>query len=130
MGEYTFRVRQLPDPTPFIEYKDENGNTQRYRGGGTPISKKNLQAADGIVAAIDDGLLNIGFRVLGFETTFFDNSGNAVPEISDGPNFSNRQKRVFDQLGRGKRFYIQRVRAIGPDGIERQLTTSLEVILN
>ena len=130
MGEYTFRVRQLPDPTPFIEYKDENGNTQRYRGGGTPISKKNLQAADGIVAAIDDGLLNIGFRVLSFETTFFDNSGNAVPEISDGTRFSNRQKRVFDQLGRGKRFYIQRVKAIGPDGIERQLNTALEVIIN
>ena len=25
----------------------------------------------GIVAAIDDGLLNINFRVLGFETVFF-----------------------------------------------------------
>ena len=130
MGKYEFRVRQLPDPTPFIEYKDENGNTQRYRGGGTPILKRNLLASDGIIAAIDDGLLNIGFRVLSFETTFFDNNGNAVPELSDGPRFSDRQKKTFQQLGRGRRFYIQRVKAIGPDGIERQLTTSLEVILN
>ena len=129
MGDYEFRVRQLPDPTPFIEYKDDKGNIQCYRGGGK-LSKTNLQAADGIVAAIDDGLLNIGFRVLGFETTFFDNNGNAVPEISDGANFSNRQKRLFQQLSSGRRFYIQRVRAIGPDGIERQLTTSLEVIIN
>ena len=130
MGEYTFRVRQLPDPTPFIEYKDENGVVQRYRGGGTPLSKRSLMAADGIVAAIDDGLLNIGFRVLGFETTFFDNMGNAVSELSDGTKFSERQRTSFQRLTRGKRFYIQRVRAIGPDGIERQLTTSLEVILN
>ena len=130
MGEYEFHVRQLPDPAPFIEYKDENGNTQRYRGGGTPILKKNLLSADGIVAAIDNGLLNIGFRVLSFETTFFDNNGNAVPELSDGPHFSDRQKKTFQQLGRGRRFYIQRVKAVGPDGIERQLTTSLEVILN
>lgn len=130
MGEYTFRVRQLPDPTPFIEYVDENGNRQRYRGGGTPLSKRNLMAADGIVAAIDDGLLNIGFRVLGFETTFFDNMGNAVSELSDGTKFSERQISTFQRLTRGKRFYIQRVRAVGPDGIERQLTTSLEVILN
>ena len=130
MGEYEFHVRQLPDPAPFIEYKDENGNTQRYRGGGTPILKKNLLSADGIVAAIDNGLLNIGFRVLSFETTFFDNNGNAVPELSDGPKFSERQKKTFQQLGRGRRFYIQRVKAVGPDGIERQLTTSLEVILN
>jgi len=130
MGEYEFHVRQLPDPAPFIEYKDENGNTQRYRGGGTPLLKRNLLAADGIVAAIDNGLLNIGFRVLSFETTFFDNNGNAVPELSDGPHFSDRQKKTFQQLGRGRRFYIQRVKAVGPDGIERQLTTSLEVILN
>ena len=130
MGEYKFRVRQLPDPTPFIEYTDDNGNVQRYRGGGTPLAKKYLMSADGIVAAIDDGLLNIGFRVLGFETTFFDNMGNAVSELSDGKSFSSRQKSTFQRLTRGKRFYIQRVRAIGPDGIERQLTTSLEVILN
>ena len=130
MGEYEFRVRQLPDPTPFIEYKDENGTTQRYRGGGTPISKKNLMSADGIVAAIDDGLLDTEFRVISFETTFFDQSGNAVPEVSNGTKFSNRQKQRFDQLGRGRRFYIQRVKAVGPDGIERQLTTALEVIIN
>lgn len=129
MGEYSFRVRQLPDPTPFIEYIDENGNKQRFRGGA-PLSKKNLMAADGIVAAIDDGLLNIGFTVLGFETTFFDPMGNAVSELSNGTHFSERQKNTFQKLTRNKRFYIQRVKAIGPDGIERQLTTSLEVILN
>ena len=130
MGEYTFRVRQLPDPTPFIEFADENGNIQRYRGGGMPLAKRSLMAADGIVAAIDDGLLNIGFTVLSFETTFFDNMGNAVSELSDGAKFSERQKSRFQRLTRGKRFYIQRVKAIGPDGIERQLNTSLEVILN
>ena len=130
MGEYSFRVRQLPDPTPFIEFADENGNIQRYRGGGVPLAKRSLMSSDGIVAAIDDGLLNIGFRVLGFETTFFDNMGNAVSELSDGSKFSERQKSTFQRLTRGKRFYIQRVRAVGPDGIERLLSTSLEVILN
>jgi len=130
MGEYSFRVRQLPDPSPFIEYTDENGTVQRYRGGGVPLSKRLLMSSDGIVAAIDDGLLNIEFRVLSFETTFFDNMGNAVSELSDGTNFSARQKSNFQRLGRGKRFYIQRVRAVGPDGVERQLNTSLEVILN
>lgn len=129
MGEYTFRVRQLPDPTPFIEYKDDNGNTKRYRGG-EPLSKKALLSADGIGAAIDDGLLNIGFKVVSFECTFFDNRGDAVPEQSDGAHFSARQKRNFNSLGRGKRFYIQRVKAIGPDGIERVLPYPLEVIIN
>ena len=81
MGDHSYRVRQLPDPSPFIEYKDANGNLKRYRGG-SGLSKAVLMNTEGIVAAIDDGLLNINFQVLGFETTFFDNMGNAVPEVS------------------------------------------------
>ena len=68
--------------------------------------------------------------MLGFETVFFDNMGNAVPEVSSGANFSARQKDMFRRLSRGKRFYISRVRAKGPDGVERVLPTTLEVILN
>jgi gliding motility-associated protein GldM len=128
MGKYTFRVKQLPDPTPFIEYKDSDGNTKRYRGG-TPFSKRDLMSTNGIVAAIDDGLLNIGFKVLSFETVFYDNMGNAVPVISDGTNFSTRQKDMFRRLSTGKRFYISHVKAVGPDGVERVLPTSMEVIL-
>ena len=128
MGEYTYRVRQLPDPSPFIEYVDA-GTTKRYKGGAG-LSKAALMNTEGIVAAIDDGLLNIGFQVLGFETVFFDNMGNAVPEVSNGANFSTRQKDMFRRLSRGKRFYISRVRAKGPDGVERLLPTTLEVIIN
>ena len=129
MGEYTFRVRQLPDPMPFIEFKDKDGNTQRYRGG-SPFSKQSLMSTNGIVAAIDDGLLNIGFKVLSFETVFYDNMGNAIPLKSQGEMFSQQQKDMFRNLGRGKRFYISHVRAIGPDNIERLLPTTLEVIIN
>lgn len=129
MGDYTYQVRALPDPSPFIEYKDAQGNVKRYRGG-SGLSKASLMNTDGIVAAIDDGLLNINFQVLGFETVFFDNMGNAVPEVSSGTNFSTRQKDMFRKLSRGKRFYISRVRAKGPDGVERVLPATLEVIIN
>lgn len=128
MGQYAFRVRQLPDPTPLIEYKDKDGNTQRYRGGKT-ISKQTLLDSKGIIAAIDDGLLNINFKVLSFDVLFFDNMGNAVPRKSDGASFSAAQRDIFRSLQRGKRFYITNVRAIGPDNVERKLTTPLEVIL-
>jgi gliding motility-associated protein GldM len=128
MGKYTFRVKQLPDPSPFIEYQDKDGHTQRYRVG-TAFAKRDLMSTNGIVAAIDDGLLNIGFKVLSFETVFYDNMGNAVPVISDGANFSARQKDMFRRLSTGKRFYISHVKAIGPDGVERVLPTSMEVIL-
>ena len=124
MGKFTFRSRKLPDPTPYISL-----GANRYLGG-SPLSKSTLLGLDGIGAAIDDGLLNIEFRVLGFETVFFDNMGNAIPELSSGSHFSSRQKDMFRRLSHGKRFYISHVRAIGPDGIERRLPSSMEVIVN
>ena len=56
--------------------------------------------------------------------------GNAVTEISNGAQFSARQKDMFRKLSRGKRFYISHVKAIGPDNVERLLPTTLEVIIN
>ncbi len=123
-----FRVRKLPDPTPYVNFTDLKGNTDRYKGG-RPFAKTLLTTSPGIGAAIDDDLLNINFKVLSFETVFFDSMGNAIPEVSDGANFSQRQKDQFRRLSRGKRFYISRVKAIGPDGITRDLSP-LEVIVN
>ncbi len=127
MGTFAFRVRKLPDPTPYIDVKDEQGNADRFKGGN--MSKKQLVEAEGIGAAIDDGILDIGFRVVSFETVFFDNMGNAVPIASDGAKFSSRQKETFRKLTRNRRFYISRVVAIGPDGIQRTLKNSTEVIV-
>ncbi len=127
MGQFTFRVRRLPDPTPYIAMKDDQGSPVRYKGGG--LSKAQLMAADGIGAAIDDGILDIAFRVQSFETVFFDNMGNAVPMVSEGTHFSARQKDTFRKLQRNRRFYISRVTAVGPDGIQRKLNASMEVIV-
>ena len=127
MGQYTFRVRRLPDPTPFISIKDEHGNGVRYKGGG--LAKAQLAGASGIGAAIDDGILDIPFRVQSFETVFFDNMGNAVPMVSDGAQFSARQKDTFRKLARNRRFYISRVTVSGPDGTTRTLQNPVEVIV-
>ncbi len=128
MAQTTFRVRKLPDPTPYIPFTDQNGNIDHYRGG-KPFSKSLLIKSEGIQAAIDDGLLDTPFTVESFETVFFDQMGNAMPEQSDGAKFSQRQRQAFQRLQRGKRFYISRIKAIGPDGISRDLSP-MEVIVN
>jgi hypothetical protein len=107
--------------------KDEHGNPTRYKGGG--LSKGQLVAADNIGAAIDDGILDIAFRVQSFETVFFDNMGNAVPMASEGASFSGRQKETFRRLARNRRFYISRVTVVGPDGLTRTITNPMEVIV-
>lgn len=123
----TFRVRKLPDPTAYIAFNDGKGNIDHYKGN-RPFSKSLLLAAPGLEAAIDDGLLDTKFKVLGFETVIFDSMGNAMPEVSNGASFSQRQKQAFQRLQRGKRFYISRIKAVGPDGITRELSP-IEVII-
>ena len=122
MGKFTFHVRKLPDPAAYITV-----GTDRFRGGG--LAKASLMGANGIKAAIDDGILDIQFKVVSFETVFFDNMGNAVPMASAGASFSERQRDTFRKLSRGKRFYISRITALGPDGITRKLNGSMEVIV-
>ena len=123
VGSTTFRVRKLPDPMPYIAY----GKDERYKGG-KPFAKATLIDSPGIGAAIDDGVLNVAFTVLSFETVFFDQMGNAIPEVSNGAHFSERQQAQFRRLARGKRFYVSRVKAKGPDGVERILAP-IEVII-
>lgn len=122
MGTYSFKVRKLPDPTAYISIGGD-----MFKGGR--LTKAAAVGATTIGAAIDDGLLNIPFRVLSFETVFFDRMGNARPERSSSGQFTEAQRDLIRSLRQGQRFYISRVRAIGPDGIERQLPQAVEVII-
>ena len=123
VGAYQFRVRKLPDPSPYIAMGGD-----RFKSG--PLSKAALMGAPGIHAAIDDGLLDIPFTVTSFRVVFFDNMGNAVPLASNGASFSSQQKEQFRQLSRNKRFYITNVVVHGPDGITRTLNgRNMEVIV-
>ena len=127
MAKTQFRVRALPDPMPYIEYKDANGNVRKFRGG--KMNKRDLIGAEGILAAIDDDLLNVPFTVQSFELTFYDSMGNVIPEVAQGTKFSERQKNYIRRLTRGKRFYITHVNVKGPDGKERTISP-IEVIIN
>ena len=128
MGKFTFRVRKLPDPTAFIAYSDGQGGENRFKGG--KISKQVLMSVNTLGAAVDDGLLNIPFRVTGFETVSYDRMGNAFPVVSESADFTERQKSMIRGLTRGKRFFITRIKAIGPDGVERTLDGAMDVTVN
>ncbi|MCR5131944.1 MAG: gliding motility protein GldM [Prevotella sp.] len=122
MAQVSFKVRKLPDPTPYVMV-----GSDRFKGGNMP--KASLVAMGQLHAAIDDGLLDIPFKVLSFETVFFDEMGNSIPIASEGASFSHRQKETFRRLSRNKRFYVRGVKAIGPDGIQRTLPGAMEFIV-
>lgn len=129
VGSMKFRVRKLPDPSPYIPVRDAQGNVNHYKGSPRRISKAALMAADGLGAAIDDDLLNVTYTVVSFSTVFFDSMGNAIPEVSAGSKFSARQKEQFKRMKPGRSFFISNVKAKGPDGITRDISP-MEVALN
>ena len=122
LGSFSFKVRKLPDPMPFIMIGDD-----MFKGGR--LSKGSVLGVKSIGAAIDDGLLNIPFKVLNFKAVFFDRMGNAIPKPSAGANFTEDQRNSIREVRPGNRFYISEVHAIGPDGIERTLPSVLEIIV-
>lgn len=128
VSEQEFRVRILPDPTPYFEFPDANGNLKRFKSGNR-ITKNSVLAVPQIKAAIDDGLLDRQFDVLRFSVVIYDGIGNRISEISTNGQITEKQRALIRQLGRGKTFLISDVKARGRDGVERDIA-SLEVKLN
>ena len=129
VGSMTFRVRSLPDPSPYLPIKDSQGNIIEYKGSPRKITKGQLIGVESLGAAIDDNLLNVSFSVISFSTVFFDSMGNGIPEVSNGSYFSDRQKEQIRRLKPGSRFFISNVKAKGPDGVTRDISP-MEISLN
>ena len=122
LGERSLKIRPLPDPLPYLQF-----GTQRFRGGR--ISRSALLAAAQVQAAQDDALLDVRYSVERFQLIAFDALGNALPEVSSGSRFSERQLQLTRETPRGRRLYISEIIARGPDGLDRRLP-SLELILH
>jgi gliding motility-associated protein GldM len=113
------RIRPLPEPLAFIEYKDQNGAPKVFRKG--VLARSVLLGAQGIKASIDDGILNIPFQVSTFRVMSIDAMGNMTQELSNGENFSPRQIELIRKMTRGSQVIVSGIKAKGPDGIERDL---------
>ncbi|GHT70896.1 gliding motility protein GldM [Bacteroidia bacterium] len=124
----TCRVRKLPDPTPYIEYTDANGNPVRFQKSGR-LSRSILMNATELKAAIDDGILDTPSTVLRFDIRLSGSMGNLIQETSDGPRFSQKQKDRIRDLTRGKVVYIRGIVVKGQDGLEREIAP-MEITIN
>jgi len=125
MSKNNFRVRPLPDPKPFLTIE---GSPLPFDGGALP--KASLVGVNVAEAAIDDGILKMPFTVLRFEVSTTNDMGLTIRELSDGANFSARQKALVRGLSRGKTVLIRGMVVRGPDGLERTLKSPLEIIIN
>lgn len=121
MDSRTFNVRSLPAPTAYLSL-----GAERFQGGF--VDKSRLLKAERLEAAIDDGILDIRYRVTGFVMLVFDGIGNAKALKSNGAGFTEEQKRLLSSQGKGKRIILTDISAVGIDGL-RRLPRPMEIIL-
>jgi gliding motility-associated protein GldM len=124
LGGNTYRVRQLPDPRPYATFRDANGNQQSVFEGsvhGPSFVNGNPSVTAGYG---DDALVQANFTVQSFVIRI-----GRRTYTSNGPRFSQEQLDVINTMPSGTPVTIQRIRAIGPDGMERNLSAvALEVL--
>ena len=124
MGSNTYRVRQLPDPKPYAVYKDNNGNVRSVFDGS--VHGPTFVAGGPTVTAGygEDALVQANFAVKSFAIRIGRRTYN-----SNGPNFSQEQISVISNLPSGTPLIIQRIMAVGPDGVQRNLSAvAIEVL--
>lgn len=121
MDTKTFNVRSLPAPAAYITLGGE-----RFYGGSA--DKRKISQADRLEAAIDDGILDIRYRVTGFVMMAFDGIGNAKALRSDGARFTEEQKKLLLSQSKGKRIFLTDIMTAGIDGM-RRLPRPMEIIL-
>lgn len=117
----SFHVRRMPPPTAYLTLGNE-----RFTGGR--VDKGILLSADRLEAAIDDGILDIGYKVKEFVMIAFDGIGNAKALKSNGARFTEEQKKLLSSQSKGKRIFLTDISTVGIDGL-RRLPRPMEIIL-
>jgi gliding motility-associated protein GldM len=111
MGRKEFRVKTVPNPVTMV-------NNQK----GGFINQSVLLAQIGVFAEMENFDFDLKFTVTEFTVSAV--VQGFVREYTSKTNkFTNDQKALIKSLSRGNSVYIQDVKAIGPDGSTRNLST-------
>ena len=112
VGSKEFRVKPVPDPYATIGGK---------KGGG--INKNELIAQTGVAAVMPpDFEFDLTFTVTEF-TVFSVVQGFVKQYSSKNNRFTEEQRNLINTLSKGSPIYIQDIKAVGPDGSIRPLST-------
>ncbi len=117
MDKKEFRVKKVPNPVAKV-----NGKT----GGAIP--KSVLIAQIGVAAEMENFDFDLKFTVTEF-TVSATIQGFLQEATSKNYKFTQQQKNIIQNMSRGQRVYIQDIKAVGPDGSTRDLST-IALVLN
>jgi gliding motility-associated protein GldM len=105
-----FRVRDIPDPVGEFAGKSGQGN----------VGKEELLAQQGVRAVLKDFDFDLQFTVTSFRLSYED-KGLFINKDSNSQYLTPEQKTLLNGLTRGKRLYVENIKAAGPDKKERPI---------
>lgn len=111
MGKRKFRVKRVPDPVAKVA---------GLKGG--EISKSLLMAQQGVKAELENFDFDLTFNIVGF-TVSATVQGYEEEQKSNSAAFTAGQKDLMKKVGTGRKLYIEDIKARGPDGQVRDLST-------
>ncbi|MFZ1695157.1 MAG: GldM family protein, partial [Flavobacteriales bacterium] len=111
MAGEKFRVKNVPNPTPYFGGKSVNDEN---------IKKAELTAAAGVIAKMVDFDFDLKFEVVEFKVTMIV-GGTPLEQITKGAAVSGQMKEMFQKAKPGQKVYIEGIKARGPDGTVRNL---------
>lgn len=106
-----FRVKNVPNPTPYFAGKSVNDET---------IKKAELTAAAGVIAKMENFEFDLKFEIVEFRVTMIV-GGTPLEQAVKGPAVSSAMKEMFQKAKPGQKIYIEGIKAKGPDGTVRNL---------
>jgi gliding motility-associated protein GldM len=111
MQGMVFRVKNVPNPTPFFGGKSVDDDN---------IKKAELTAAQGVIAKMMNFEFDLKFEVVEYKVTMIVN-GVPLEKMTKGPAVSGDMKEMFLKAKPGQKIFIEGIKARGPDGTIRNL---------
>lgn len=106
-----FRVKNVPNPTPYFAGKGVNDNS---------VKRNELNAAQGVIAKMENFEFDLRFDVVSYTVTATI-AGNVLEKPCQGPALSSEAKAVLEKVKSGQKIFIENIKARGPDGSVRNL---------
>ena len=106
-----FRVKNVPNPSPYFAGKSVNDET---------IKKSEVTAAQGVIAKMENFEFDLKFEIVGYKVTMIV-GGTPIEKISNGAALTGDMKEMLAKAKPGQKIYIESIKARGPDGTVRNL---------
>lgn len=112
MGQFKYRVKRVPDPVAMVNGK---------KGGG--INKAELAAATSVNSIMENFDFELYFKVTKFRMTLIKKGRDPIELDSPSNLITPQMKQAIQGSGPGSKVYFEYIKASGPDGTTRSLSS-------